>query len=72
MCLGAIYWARPDRVYFGSSAADAAAAGFDDAEIYEQLAVPHGQRRIPMVQVMREEALRAFGAWSEKSDRVEY
>lgn len=72
MCLGAIYWARPDRVYFGSGAADAAEAGFDDAEIYEQLAVPHGQRRIPMVQIMREEAQRAFRAWREKGDRVEY
>ena len=72
MCLGAIYWARPDRVYFGGSAADAAEAGFDDAAIYEQLAVPHAQRRIPMVQVMRDEALRAFRAWREKGDRVEY
>ena len=72
MCLGAIYWARPDRVYFGSSAADAAEAGFDDAEIYEQLAVPHEQRRIPMVQIMRDEALRAFRVWGEKGDRVEY
>ena len=72
MCLGAIYWARPARVFFGNSAADAAAIGFDDAEIYEQLAVPHAQRRIPMVQVMRDEALRAFRAWREKGDRVEY
>ena len=72
MCLGAIYWARPDRVYFGSSAADAAEAGFDDAEIYEQLTVPHDQRRIPMVQIMRDEARRAFRAWREKGDRVEY
>jgi tRNA(Arg) A34 adenosine deaminase TadA len=72
MCLGAIYWARPDRVWFGSSAADAAAAGFDDAEIYEQLAVPHERRSIPMVQIMRDEAQRAFQAWNEKGDRVEY
>jgi tRNA(Arg) A34 adenosine deaminase TadA len=72
MCLGAIYWARPDRVFFAGSAADAAAAGFDDSLIYEELAVPHGERRIPMVQIMREEAQRAFAAWREKTDRVEY
>ena len=72
MCLGAIYWARPLRVFFGATARDAAEVGFDDEGIYEQLRLPHGERRIPMVQVMREEAQAAFRAWRDKSDRVEY
>jgi tRNA(Arg) A34 adenosine deaminase TadA len=72
MCLGAIYWARPARVYFAAAAADAAAAGFDDSFIYDQLEVDHDRRIIPMTQLMREEALAAFRAWIEKTDRIEY
>jgi guanine deaminase len=72
MCLGAIYWARPTRVYFGGTAADAAKAGFDDSFIYEEIARPHGSRKIPMVAMMREEALAAFRAWQEKSDKIAY
>lgn len=72
MCLGAIYWARPARVYFGNTAADASAIGFDDSFIYEQLDVPVARRAIPMVQLMREEALAAFAEWERKSDRVPY
>src|SRR5436853_7016825 len=48
MCLGAVYWARVDRVYFAATAEDAAAAGFDDSFIYRQIAIPHPQRSIPM------------------------
>jgi guanine deaminase len=72
MCLGAIYWARPARVYFAATAADAAAAGFDDAFIYEQLAVPHASRKIPFLEIMRYESLACFRAWTEKQDRIEY
>ncbi len=72
MCLGAIYWARPARVYFANSAADAAQAGFDDAFIYEEIAVPHAGRKIPMIQLMHAEALAAFRAWREKSDKIRY
>ncbi len=72
MCLGAIYWARPERVYFASTAADAAAAGFDDAFIYDQLAVPLADRTIPFVEMMREESLECFRAWKRKADRIEY
>jgi guanine deaminase len=72
MCLGAIYWARPARVYFGSKAADAAAAGFDDAFIYEQLALPLAERKIPFLEMMREESLECFRAWTEKANRIEY
>jgi guanine deaminase len=72
MCLGAIYWARVERVYFASAAADAAAAGFDDAFIYEQIAVAGVERKVPFVEMMREEALECFRVWAEKQDRVEY
>jgi guanine deaminase len=72
MCLGAIYWARPARVYFGNTAADAAAIGFDDSFIYQQLGVSLPERAIPMIQLMREEAQCAFREWERKSDRVRY
>jgi guanine deaminase len=72
MCLGAIYWARPRRVFFGATARDAAEAGFDDAFIYEQLSVDPAQREIPFTAMMREEALACFREWRAKLDRVEY
>jgi guanine deaminase len=72
MCLGAIYWARPAKVYFGNTASDAAAIGFDDSFIYQQMGVAAGERTIPMIQVMREEAAAGFREWEGKSDRVLY
>jgi guanine deaminase len=72
MCLGAIYWARPERVYFGATAADAAAAGFDDSFIYDELKRPYAKRRIPFEPMMREAALEAFRVWIQKGDRVRY
>ena len=72
MCLGAIYWARPARVYFANTASDAAAIGFDDSFIYQQLGVALAERAIPMVQLMRDEALAGFQEWERKSDRVRY
>jgi guanine deaminase len=72
MCLGAIYWSRLSRVYFGSLAADATHAGFDDSFIYREISQPHPERGIPMVQMMREEALAAFRAWQQKSDKIRY
>jgi len=72
MCLGAIYWARLARVYFANSAADASKIGFDDSAIYDELAQPHAHRGIPMVQIMREQALAAFHAWEEKPDKLPY
>jgi tRNA(Arg) A34 adenosine deaminase TadA len=72
MCLGAIYWARPARVYFACTAADAAGAGFDDAFIYKELALPRADRKIPFLAMMRDESLACFRAWSEKKDRVDY
>jgi guanine deaminase len=72
MCLGAIYWARPARVFFASKASDAASAGFDDAFIYDQIALPNNQRKIPFEEMMREESLECFREWAEKPDRVDY
>jgi tRNA(Arg) A34 adenosine deaminase TadA len=70
--LGAIYWARLDRVYFCSTAGDAAQAGFDDSFIYQELDLPHAQRRIPAVQMMHDDALAGFRAWVEKLDKTKY
>jgi tRNA(Arg) A34 adenosine deaminase TadA len=72
MCLGAIYWARLAHVYFGSFAADASRAGFDDSFIYREIAQPHAERGIPMIQIMREEALASFRAWEEKPNKIPY
>jgi tRNA(Arg) A34 adenosine deaminase TadA len=72
MCLGAIYWARPDRVFYASTKADAAAINFDDQFIYNELAVPMAKRKIPMIQLLRDEALIAFQEWSAKVDKVKY
>jgi guanine deaminase len=72
MCLGAIYWARLARVYYGSLAADAAQAGFDDSSIYREMAKAHTQRGIPMVQLMREESLAAFRAWEDFPHKTAY
>ncbi len=72
MCLGAIYWARPDRVYFGGSAADAAQAGFDDSFIYREIPLGHSERKIAMVQLMRDEALEAFRAWKNLPNKIPY
>lgn len=72
MCMALIYWARLDRVYYGNTAMDAAAIGFDDARIYRELNEPSSKRNIPMVQVLRDEALAAFRAWEAKPDKVRY
>jgi guanine deaminase len=72
MCLGAIYWARLARIYFGAFAADASRIGFDDSAIYHEFARPHSERSVPMAQMMREQALTAFRAWNEKSDKIPY
>jgi len=72
MCLGAIYWARLARVYFANVAADAARIGFSDAAIYSEIARPYSERAIPMVQMMREEALAAFRAWEESPHKITY
>src|ERR1700751_4145650 len=72
MCLGAIYWARLARIYFANTAEDAAKIGFDDSFLYSELKQPHFDRSIPMVQMMRENALTAFRVWNEKIDKIPY
>jgi guanine deaminase len=72
MCLGAIYWARPARVYFAATAADASKAGFDDSLIYSEIQEPHANRKIPMVQMMKERALEPFLAWQQQPNKVQY
>ncbi len=72
MCMAAIYWARPEKVYYANSKTDAAKIGFDDAFIYEQLALPYPSRQIPLERIMASEALEAFKEWENKSDKVRY
>lgn len=72
MCLGAIYWARLEKVYYACSRYDAAKIDFDDEFIYKELEKPLSERRVEMNQLCREEALGAFEAWKAKEDRAEY
>ena len=72
MCLGAIYWARPSRIVYGAFHSDAARAGFDDQFIYEELDKPRAERKIPMQQLLREEANAVFGEWVALEKRIPY
>lgn len=72
MCLGAIYWARPRAVYYANTKHDAAAIGFDDRFIYDEFLLPHEERKIPMKQILRDEAYVAFREWTTKSDKISY
>jgi guanine deaminase len=72
MCLGAIYWARPDRVVYACTRQDAASIGFDDDFIYNEIKLPPDHRRIPMIQCGREESLAVFQLWEKKADKVQY
>ncbi len=72
MCLAAIYWARCEAIFYGSSAADAAAAGFDDAFLYEEMTRAVGEREIPAVNLLREQAKASFDAWRAHTNRIHY
>jgi guanine deaminase len=72
MCLGAIYWARPAKIYFGAGQAEAAQAGFDDASIYKEFGLPPETRKIPAYQLMRAEAGEVFKKWIEMDLKIEY
>jgi tRNA(Arg) A34 adenosine deaminase TadA len=72
MCLGAIYWARLDAVYYANTRADAAAIGFDDDYIYREFAQPMVGRSLPFVHLPSDEARAAFRAWAEKPDKIRY
>jgi guanine deaminase len=72
MCMGAIYWARPERVYFGCTRRDANDAGFDDALIYHELGLAPEARAIEGVPLLRDEALVAFEAWNASPAKIRY
>jgi len=72
MCLGAIYWARPDKVFYANTKKDALEAGFDDHFIYQELELPLESRRIPFVQMMQEEAIQVFKKWTLKENKTLY
>ena len=72
MCLGAIYWARPKAFFFACTKADAAAIGFDDQFIYDELELPFGERRIPAFPLLREESLVAFEEWRQLENKIVY
>lgn len=72
MCLGAIYWARPARVYYASTKEEAAKAGFDDSFIYREIALPEPQRSIPFLNEPETGTGEEFRLWETKADKVEY
>jgi tRNA(Arg) A34 adenosine deaminase TadA len=72
MCLGAIYWARLDKIYYANTKIDAADIGFDDKFIYDELELAMAERKLPIIQMMRDEALNAFRLWSEHEGRTDY
>ena len=72
MCLSAIYWARIDKIYFANTREDAQKIDFDDSIIYSEFKKKINERKIPMVQMMRSEALEAFELWNKKTDKVKY
>ena len=72
MCLGAIYWARPAKIFFACTREDAAIIGFDDDFIYQELEKANEQRELVLVSMMRDEALEVFKSWAAKPDKIEY
>ena len=72
MCLSAIYWARINKIFYANTRSDAQKIDFSDALIYEELNKKIKERKIPMHQIMREEALKAFEMWEKKEDKVKY
>ena len=72
MCLSAIYWARINKIFFANTREDARKIDFDDSLIYSEFKKNINERKIPMVQIMRDEALKAFELWDKKKDKVKY
>ena len=72
MCLGAIYWARPKIVYYANTRKDAANIGFDDSMIYEEMSADLDKRKIPIIALGREDALKIFQDWENKTDKITY
>ena len=72
MCRGAIYWARPKAIYFANTREDAAAAGFDDSMLYDEMKCSIAERKIPINSLGRAEAIKVFEAWKLNEDKIEY
>jgi guanine deaminase len=72
MCLGAIYWARLDKMYYGNTKQDAANIGFDDAFIYEELDLKMEDRKLKSKQILADEAIEAFNLWEKSEKRIDY
>ena len=72
MCLGAIYWAHIDKMYYGNDKADAKRIGFDDSFIYEEIALSPESRRLSSERMLKDEAAKAFDMWMKKDDKIEY
>ena len=72
MCLAAIYWSHCSAIFYGSTAADAARAGFDDAFLYDEAKKPVEERKIPTINLMREKAISSFEAWHKSASRIDY
>lgn len=72
MCLGAIYWARPRKVYYACTREDAAAANFDDQFIYDELELKIDERKVPFENMIRDEGRHVFQKWMMKADKTEY
>jgi len=72
MCLGAVYWAHLDKMYYGNTKTDAKNIGFDDSFIYDEIDLKPEKRKVKTIQVLADEAIKAFEAWTEKDDKIEY
>ena len=72
MCLAALYWSRCDAIFYGNTAADAAAAGFDDSFLYAEVAKPIEQRAIPAMRLLGDEAMESFNTWRATPNKIEY
>jgi tRNA(Arg) A34 adenosine deaminase TadA len=72
MCLGAIYWARIDKLYYAGTQDDAAKANFDDSVIYKEFCLPKEKRQLPSTQMMREEAVKVFDNWIRNEKKIPY
>ena len=72
MCLASIYWARIDKIYFGNSKMDAKEIDFDDAFIYDEIMLPLEKRKLPAIQMLRDDAQEAFIKWTTKDDKIAY
>jgi len=72
MCLGAIYWARPKVIYYANNRQDAAEIGFDDSMIYDEISADIKHRKIPIIPLLRKEAIKIFTEWKNKEDKTAY